>query len=216
MDALFKNARGSIQPFAYPLKGGGQPGPNTRVFFQGEFKMEFPQVDMEDFVSTLLDHYNQLEDDAASENDGFKAEVLVLHQEPADEEGFQALLKHLATLKVKVHTLKDATGQGDIQAWIRETASHCQVVLPLVSADFFSEDNPCLPLMEELAAKNNPRNKFLVMPIVLKPVSLDGTAMGGLKTLRPLNKQTVYGDGQENKHFADIADTLKKYIETLA
>ncbi len=215
-DALFKNARSSIQPFAYPLKGEPDAGPQAKVFFQGEFRMEFPQVDMEDFVSKILVHYNQLDGEAPSESNGTQAQVLVLHQDAADAEGCKALISHLRPLKVRVWTLADALGEGDLTAWLRQKLDQCQVVLPLVSADFFADDNPALPLLDEIAGRNNPRSKFLVMPILLKAMSFEGTPLGALRTTRPLNKQPVFGAGQEDKHLAEIAETLKKYIDTLA
>ncbi len=216
LDSLFKNARNNIQPFAYPLKGEPDAGPHAKVFFQGEFRMEFPKVDMEAFVSNLLVHYQNLDGQASSDNGAPQADVLVLHNEAADDAGCKALLSHLRALKIRAWTLADALGEGDQTAWVRQKLDQCQVVLPLISADFFADNNPALPLLDEIVKRNNPRARFLVMPILLKPFSLDGTALGTLKTTRPLNRQAVFGEGQENKHFTDIADTLKKYIDTLA
>lgn len=216
-DALFRNARNNIQPFAYPLRGEPDAGPHAKVFFQGEFRMEFPKVDMETFVSNLLVHYQALDGEAASDNAAPQAEVLILHNEAADDDGCKALLNHLRPLKVRAWTLRDALGQGDVADWVKQKLDTCQVVLPLVSADFFdAAANPALPLIDEIVRRNNPRARFLVMPILLKAVSLDGTALGQLKTTRPLNRQAVFGDNQEDKHLADIAETLKKYIDTLA
>ena len=215
-DSLFKNARNNIQPFAYPLKGEPDAGPQAKVFFQGEFRMEFPKVDMETFVANLLVHVQGLDGQSVSDNETPQAEVLVLHHEAADEAGCAALLKHLRPLKVRTWTLADALGEGDQTAWIKQKLEQCQVVLPLLSADFFDDKNPALPLIDEIVKRNNPRARFLVMPILLKSISLDGTALGALKTTRPLNRMPVFGEGQEDKHLADIAETLKKYIDTLA
>jgi hypothetical protein len=214
-DALFKNSRNNIQPFAYPLKGEPDAGPQAKVFFQGEFRMEFPKVDMETFVGHLLEHYQNLEGQTAGDSGATLADALILHNESADDAACQQLINHLKPLKLRLYTLRDAVGAADLTAWIRETMSRCKVVLPLVSADFFDDANPTLPLLEDLAARNNPRAHFLVMPIVLKPVLLDGTPLAGLKTTRPTKNQAVYGNGQENQHFAEIAETLKKYVETL-
>ncbi len=214
-DALFKNARNSIQPFAYPLKGEPETGPFAKVFFQSEFRMEFPKVDLEAFTTNLLEHYKNLGGQASSDSAAPVANALILHNEAKDDEGYQALLNHLKPLKIRTLSLRDAVGQGDVQAWIRKTLDSVQMVLLLVSADFFDDSNPALPLMEEIAQRNNPRNHFLAMPIVLKNCAIDATPLGQLRTIRPTNGKVVYGSGEENKHFADIADALKKYIETL-
>ncbi|MBK7939589.1 MAG: SIR2 family protein [Lewinellaceae bacterium] len=215
LDALFKNARNSIQPFAYPLKGKRETGPYAKIFFQGEFRMEFPNVDMESFVGKLLEHFKQLEGQASSDNGSILADVLVLHNEAKDDDGCTALLKHLKPLKIRTLTLKDAVGQGDVQQWIKTNLDRCQVVLPLVSADFFDNENPALPLLDELVARNNPRNRFLVMPVLWKNCAIDASPLGKLRTTRPLNRIAISGSGQDDKYFAEIADTLKKYIENL-
>ncbi|MBX2891084.1 MAG: SIR2 family protein [Saprospiraceae bacterium] len=215
LDALFKNARNSIQPFAYPLKGKREAGPYARVFFQSEFRMEFPKVDMETFIGNLLEHIGKLEGQASSDSATPLADALVLHNEASDDDGCQALLSHLKPLRMRTLTLRDAVGQGDVQAWIRKTLDSVQVVLPLVSADFFDASNPALPLLEEIVQRNDPRNRFLVMPILLKSCAMDATPLGRLRTTRPPKNEPVYGNGQENRHFADIADKLKTYIENL-
>lgn len=216
LDSLFKNARNSIQPFAYPLKGEPETGPFAKVFFQSEFRMEFPKVDLETFTTNLLEHYKKLGGQAASDSATPLADALILHNEAKDDEGFQALLNHLKPLKIRVLSLRDAVGQGDVQAWIRKTLDSVQVVLPLVSADFFDSSNAALPLLQEIAERNNPRNRFLVMPILLKNCAIDATPLGQLRTIRPTGGKAVFGGGEENKLMADIAETLKKYIENLS
>lgn len=214
-DALFKNARNSIQPFAYPLKGKPEADPYAKVFFQGEFRMEFPKVDMETFVEKLQEYLNKLDGHASSDSSAVLAEALVLHNEAKDDVECQALLSHLKPLKIRTLTLRDAIGQGDVQAWIRKTLDSVQMVLPLVSADFFDSSNPALPLLEEIAQRNDPRKRFLVMPILLKNFAIDATPLGKLRTIRPPNGEPVFGNGQENKHLSDIAEKLKIYIENL-
>lgn len=214
-DALFKNARNSIQPFAYPLKGKPEADAYAKVFFQGEFRMEFPKVDIEAFVGKLQEYLNKLDGHASSDSGSVLAEALVLHNEAKDDAECQALLSHLKPLKIRTLTLRDAVGQGDMQAWIRKTLDSVQMVLPLVSADFFDSSNPALPLLEEIAQRNDPRKRFLVMPILLKNFAIDATPLGKLRTIRPPNGEPVFGNGQENKHLADIAEKLKIYIENL-
>lgn len=214
-DALFKNARSSIQPFAYSRKGQRATDPYARVFFQGEFRMEFPKVDMETFVSNLLEHIKKLDGHAASDGGTPLAEALILHNEAKDDNECLALLSHLKPLRIRTLTLRDAVGQGDVQAWIRKTLDSVQVVLPLVSADFFDVSNPALPLLDEIVQRNNPRNRFLVMPILIKNCALDATPLGQLRTTRPPKNEAVFGSGQENRHLADIAEKLKIYIENL-
>ncbi|MFZ4474997.1 MAG: SIR2 family protein [Saprospiraceae bacterium] len=215
LDAIFRNARNSIQPFAYPIKGRNAAGPQARVFFQGEFRMEFPSEDMEVFIQNLMHHYNAIDGLAETGAAEPVADALLLHNEQTDDDTCKALVKHMRTLRLRVHTLGEALGADDQTQWLREKMNTVQVVMPLISADFFAEGRPYLPLLEELVKRNDPRNRFLVMPIVVKPFSLEGTPLGPLKTTRPLLKKAVYGEGQEEKHLNEIAETLRKYIASL-
>lgn len=221
-DALFRNARNHITPFAYPLKGEPEAGSKSKVFFQSEFKMEFPQVDLEQFVQNLLKYYNAVDEDnpdAGDDKGETRANVLILHNEKADDEGCKTFINYLKPLRLKVTTLRDATGEGDVSAWIKKQIDASQIVVPLISADFFDDSNPALAFLEDLAQRNNPRGKFLVMPVILKTFSLDGTPLAPLKTLRPAKKENnyvaVYGSGEENKHFTDIASTLNIYLNSI-
>jgi hypothetical protein len=218
LDALFKNARSNITPFAYPLKGEPPAGAKARVFFQSEFRMEFPQLDLETFANQLLTQYAALDGatgDGSGSSDATRANVLILHNESTDDDGCKTLLNYLKPLKVRTSTLKDATGQGDLTAWLRQQLDESQVVLPLISADFFADGNPALDLLTDIAQRNNPRNKFLVMPIVLKAFSLDGTPLAPLKTTRPTGGLPVYGEGKEESHFAAIVQALKNYLDSI-
>jgi hypothetical protein len=220
-DALFRNSRNHITPFAYTLKGEPEAGTKSKVFFQSEFKMEFPQVDLVTFAENLLKHYAALDGNAAGSGDKAetRANVLILHNEKADEEGCKTFLNYLKPLRLKVTTLRDATGQGDLTAWIQTQMDNAQIVIPLISPDFFDDSNPALPLLEALAKRNNPPAKFLVMPIILKTFSLDGTPLGSLPTVRPLksgaNYNAVYGEGNENQHFTNIARALGTYLDSI-
>lgn len=219
-DALFRNARNHITPFAYPLKGKPETGPKSKVFFQSEFRMEFPKVDLETFVGTLLKYYNnEATPDPSATEESTRANVLILHNEQADDEGCKTLINYLKPLRVRVRTLRDAVGQGDVQAWIKSAMSESQIVIPLVSPDFFDDSNPALMLLEELATKNNPPGRFLVMPIILKLFSLEGTPLAKLPTVRPLksgaNYNAVYGEGAENQHFTNISRALSAYLDSI-
>lgn len=217
LDTLYKNVRDNVQPYSFPTKDERPAGADTKVFYQGEFGMQFPQDNLETFVTNLASEYQKLDSQAdTGSTQAPRAKVLVLHNEAADKDGFEVLLKHLRSLPAQFISLADAVGQGDVQAWLRKTMDECQVVLPLLSADFFdAAKNPAVPLLEEIAKKNNPRKGFLVMPILLKTVGLDD-AIAQLPTLRPTDKQPIVGGGKESQYATEIADGLKKYIENLS
>lgn len=216
LDTLYKNVRDNIQPYSFSTKNERPAEADTKVFFQGEFGMQFPKDNLENFVTNLVSEYQKLDSAAAANtSQAPRAKILILHNEAADKDGFDLLLKHLRALPAQFISLSDAIGQGDVQAWIRKMLEECQVVLPLLSADFYDEaNNPAVPLLTEIAQKNNPRKGFLVMPVLLKPIGLDGP-LALLPTLRPTDKQPIMGSGKESPYATEIADGLKKYIENL-
>lgn len=215
LDTLYKNVRDNVQPYSFPTKEERPAEADTKVFFQGEFGMQFPKDTLENFVANLVSEYQKLDSPAtASSTQAARAKVLVLYNEAADKDGFDLLSKHLRSVPAQFLSLSDSTGQ-DQQAWLRKTMDECQVVLPLLSADFYdAAKNAAVPLLEEIAQKNNPRKGFLVMPILLKNVTLDGP-LAQLPTLRPTDKQPIMGGGKESQYATEIAEGLKKYIENL-
>lgn len=213
LDTLYKNVRDNIQPYSYPSMGERKTASETRVFFQGEFGMQFPQVDMATFVENLSQQDKNLDNPATPATaEPPKAHVFIWHNEAADQAGCDLFVKHLNTINVKIWTLRDATGQGDMVAWMRSTLDQCQVVLPLLSADFFdSTGNPALALLDEVVQRNNPRKRFLVMPVLLHAVGLEGS-LAQLDSIRPLDRQPVLDSGRESSVAAEITEGLKKYI----
>ncbi|MBL7826727.1 MAG: SIR2 family protein [Saprospiraceae bacterium] len=217
LDTLYKNVRDNIQPYAYPTKTEEPTESDTKVFFQGEFGMQFPGVDMETFVQNLIQHYQSLDGAAAGvSTEAPKAKILVLYNETADKDGFDQLHKHLRALPAQIVTLAEGIGQGDMQTWLRQMLQECQVVLPLLSADFYDPaSNPAVSLLAEIAQRNNPRKGCLVMPILIKNVALDGP-LASLATLRPPNRLPLFGQESEAQFISDTVDSLKKYIDNLS
>lgn len=216
LDTLYKNVRENVQPYSFSTKDERPADADTKVFFQGEFGMQFPKDSLETFVENLVKEYQQLDNPAtATATQTPRAKVLVLHSETSDKDGFDVLIKYLRGLPAQFISFSDALGQGDVQAWLDKTLKECQVVLPLLSPDFYDPtQNPAAAMLDDIARLNNPRKGFLVMPVLLKSVSLEGL-LAGLPTLRPTDRQAVMGSGKEAQYATEIAEGLKKYIENL-
>jgi hypothetical protein len=216
LDTLYKNVRDNIQPYSYPVKGERETGPDARIFFQGEFSMQFPAIDLETFVANLVEQYNLLDQQPVGvAQEQTRGQALLLYNEKADKDGAEMLAKHLRTINLKVVTLEDAIGQGDLAAWALKMLDECQIIMPLLSVDFFdAANNPIAPLLDQIIARNNPRQQLLVMPILLKAMTLD-PAIEKLESLRPLDHQPLLGNGQEQKYMTEITDGLKRYVDKL-
>jgi hypothetical protein len=216
LDTLYKNVRDNIQPYAYPVKGERETGADARIFFQGEFSMQFPSVDLETFVANLIEQYNNLDKVVAGiTSEQTRGQVLLLYNEQADADGAALLAKHLRTINLKVVTMQDAVGQGEVAAWAMKMLDDCQIIMPLLSVDFFdAANNPVALLLDQIIARNNPRQQLLVMPILLKAMTLD-PAIEKLESLRPLDRLPLLGNGQEQKYMTEITDGLKRYVDKL-
>ncbi|MBU6342158.1 MAG: SIR2 family protein [Bacteroidetes bacterium] len=216
LDTLYKNVRENIQPYAYPIKGERETGPDTRVFFQGEFSMQFPPVDLETFVNELIKQYKNLDQpNLTSNSEPARANALLLYNEGTDQDGADLLAKHLRSINLQVFTMKDAVGKGDLVQWALGMISQCQVILPLLSVDFFDENaNPIAAILTDLIARHNPRQQLLVMPILLKAVNLSPN-LENLDMLRPIDRVPLLGAGQELKYLPEIIDGLKRYVDKL-
>jgi|GEM_PF-570385 len=216
LDTLYKNVRDNIQPYAYPVKGERETGADARVFFQGEFSMQFPSVDLETFVANLIEQHNNLDKQASGVMpEQTRGQVLLLYNEQADADGAALLAKHLRTINLKVVTMQDAVGQGEVAAWVMKMLDDCQIIMPLLSVDFFdAANNPVALLLDQIIARNNPRQQLLVMPILLKAMTLD-PAIEKLESLRPIDRLPLLGNGQEQKYMTEITDGLKRYVDKL-
>jgi hypothetical protein len=215
LDTLYKNVKENIQPYSYPTSGTEPTEAQTRVFYQGEFSMQFPNTDMETFVEKLLYFYNNLDNQpSGAPVEQPRAQALVLYNEGADKAGAELVIKHLRAVNMRILTPADAVGQGDVGEWIRKTLDQVQIVMPLLSIDFFDAQNPALPLLDDIVARNNPRKQFLVMPVLLDGVTLEGP-VGQMDSIRPLDRQPLLGSGRETQLLAEITDVLKRYVDKL-
>lgn len=67
LDTLYKNVRDNVQPYSFSTKDEPLPTEaDTRVFFQGEFGMQFPKDSLENFVTNLVTEYQKLDSPAAA------------------------------------------------------------------------------------------------------------------------------------------------------
>lgn len=127
-----------------------------------------------------------------------------------------ALRSHLAALLQGQFTSWHA---GEIKAgmeWQKEIADHLQtaeVILLLVSAhfltskDIYSEET-------RLALARHERNKALVIPILLRPVDLEGTPLSQLSAL-PSNGKPVTLWSNRDQAFLDIARGIRLALNEL-
>jgi hypothetical protein len=53
------------------------------------------------------------------------------------------------------------------------------------------------------------------MPILLKPMALDG-ALSRLGTIRPPDRTPILGNANESTYISETVESLRKYIENLA
>jgi SIR2-like domain len=208
LDTLYKNIRDDVQPFAFPsdAKKGGRT--TTQIFFFGEFKMQFARTNLDVFVEKIKEQYENFNAGAATSS-AAKATILILHHEAADEAAFQLLSKQFA-LKFNVRSVKDAVGQGDVAAWVRQQLDSCDIVMPLLSADLVKDPALGMDLLDELVAKHKPKQLFVV-PVSWTAISgLEDTDIGQMATLRPSETGVVLSDPARQ---AELLQEIVQYID---
>jgi hypothetical protein len=219
MDSLFISARKNISPFAYPAPGVSLPNNRTQVFFRNEFKMEFPQVDLDAFGQELLKYHANINSTSATDTaagDAVQAKVLILHHGDQDEKDAKKLIGMLKQLKLRIHTLADAVGAGDSQtAWIKQQMQETDILLLLISTDFFDDENPAKVLIDDIFAFHQPTEQKIVMPLVLRQQGiLDTTVLAKIRTRRPTGGRAIYDD--PNKVEDEYAEIFKAFNALLA
>jgi SIR2-like domain len=214
LDTLYKNElRRSVQPYAYPAADDQKLASRTKVFFNGEFSMQFPEVGMTEFVDKLKEQLAVLDSSAGSTTaEATKATAFIWHNEKADQAGFDLMVKNLRAINIKVISFADGVGMGDTMTWMKSTLDQCQIVMPLISVDFFDPAvNPALDYLDELIKRNNPRSKFLVMPVILRSAPLEGS-ISTIGTIRPTDRQPILEVGKPEESIKKIMEELQKYI----
>ncbi len=217
-NAIFRNERKNMQPFAYKPHKKRDTGAQARVFFQGEFGMMFPKVDLDSFIAQLVATAESMKAGPATDAAQMRGDILILYNDTKDDAGYKIVEQRLLPLRVRIRThTNDALG-GDPTDWIRATYQKSQVVIPLLSADFFSDENPALPVLNEIIAANNTRNngqrKLLVLPLLMRTVNIQDTVFNALRTIHPSDGNPVLGNNQDAQ-LGELTETLKRYLEKL-
>jgi GTPase SAR1 family protein len=210
LQGLYKNIRHDIQPFAFPFKNQTPTPVKDKLFFQGEYGMQFPDLDMVSFVDALAKECENFI--FFKEAPRIKANVLILYNKAYDNDGFDFLQSCLKSLNVNVLTLPDVLPASSSAQFLTDHLDGIHAVLPLLTADFYAEDLLAALDLAKLAAWNNPRNGQLVMPILYKPVEMD-EHLGALQTLRPTNRSFIAGSGKEDEYRSQITGVMAKYLE---
>ncbi len=129
----------------------------------------------------------------------------------------EKLDRHLAALKQQGQIT--TWHNGEIQAgteWRREIAYQLQaadIILLLISSDFIAANDVYSGEMKQ-AFMRHERNEARVIPVLLRPVDMEGTAMSNLQAL-PGNGIPVISWPNRDEAFVDVARGIRLAVNTL-
>lgn len=135
-----------------------------------------------------------------------------------DQRYFHRLKTHLASLErhypLTVWSFLDISPGRRWDQEIQDHLGSAQIVLLLISPDFLASDY-CYSEEMKHAIELHERGEARVIPIILRPVSWQGTPFGNLQALPPGAEPVTRWRKQEDAFFA-ITTALKKVIEELS
>lgn len=134
-----------------------------------------------------------------------------------DEALRNELEKHLGAIK-RLNLIRD-WHHRDVQIgtdWMQAVDVHldsAQIILLLISADFISSDY-CYSVEMQRALERHRQGKARVVPIILRPVDLEGTPIASLYAL-PTGGKPITNWPDRDAAFTDVARGIRKVIQEL-
>lgn len=133
---------------------------------------------------------------------------------PRDEALRDELEKHLGALK-RLRLISDWHNR-DIQIgtdWRREVDVHldaANIILLLISSDYMDSDY-CYSIEMQRALEKHKQGKARVIPIILRPVDLEGTPIASLRVL-PSSGKPITSWSNQDAAFTDVSKGIRKVI----
>ena len=144
----------------------------------------------------------------SSDHDRVRPVRVFLHFAPKDADSSYTLRRHLKPLILENLIQLDEPQPGDSLSMSYGRCCESDVLLALHSVDYL-DDEFCQNLLKLAIERQTPR----IVPVLLRPAVLDGTALAGFNAL-PKNRQPVTQWSNSDAAFKDIADGLLDLVRT--
>jgi hypothetical protein len=182
---------------------------DTSFFFNRQCQVKF--LDKEP-VAFLRELKQRLQGEATTDQ-GTEERKLLLLYDKEDDKYRNLLERHLSELNYKpsvryvIRDIHQTSLNQDKTAARREMIEESQIVVPLLSADFFYDRE-----LFELTAQAL-RGQKVVIPVLIGPCNFEQTEVGQLGTLLPRNKRPVKRWENKDEACHQIREALEKIVD---
>jgi hypothetical protein len=189
---------------------------SSNVFFTSRYKLNFLEISESDFVYELSNRYTaeQLQRDKPSTNKSPSRtlKVLIIH-DPSDEALRTDFLRTLAPLRNRYNLYIYETLPGDnIQAVLEQQIADSQLIFPLVSVNFLSNDALIELFYDKILPADEP-GQTIVSPVLGGVCQWKPLFRGPvLNAVLPNNLEPVSKWNDQTAAWTDIAQEIEKRI----
>ena len=196
-----------------PQPGAQVLSPEARSFFEDRYHLIFTESDIAGFVENLATRYAEFAAENAGTPAALKKVVILFNRNDADSRMVQALTDHLNPW-IKRGALElwhmDMPFAGDTDQETRSRIAEADAVLPILSADFWTDDDISSAWLPE--ALHHQRQRGLrIIPILHRACDVEGSELAAFQVLPDLARP-VRTWSDEDEALKTIVVQLKKLL----
>lgn len=211
---LFEALKLSKENMSFLPQPGSIPvSPEARSYFEDRYRVMFIDTRMEAFVNELEQHYSDAVQNAPTVSAGIKRVVILSSRRESDTQFVQSLCTHLSRWG----------NRGILEIWHpdmplgvdidKETLlkiAAADAVLPVLSADFWADDNLVSSLLPQLLLQRRSRGMH-IFPILFRACDYEDSELSVFPIL-PLGGRPFRNWPDEDEAFKNIVDNLKSML----
>lgn len=181
----------------------------TAFFYRNNYSVRFEDQPAANFLENLWNEYQK--PPAKGTDTTGKLKVLLMYA-PEDEAIMRSLESHLQPLKrtelIETWDESQMLPGDERAAELMKQITAADVILMLISADFFGSDD-IYGWQLTAALERDAKRETVVIPILMRSCSWEGTALDKLPTILPRNRIALDKQEQPDVALADTVDQIK-------
>ncbi|MCA0236615.1 MAG: SIR2 family protein [Bacteroidetes bacterium] len=196
-----------------PQPGSQALSSEARSFFEDRYQLIFTESETDEFIENLVSQYAASIPETGAAPLSLKKAVILFQRNEADSQLVQLLTNHLHPW-IKRGALElwhqDMPFAGDTDQETRRRISEADAVLPILSADFWSDENIHNHWLPEALQQQRERG-LRILPVLHRACDVEGSELAGLPIL-PDAARPVRNWNDEDAALKTIVDQLKKLL----
>lgn len=196
-----------------PQPGSQALSSEARSFFEDRYQLIFTESETDEFIENLVSRYAASMPETEPAPLSLKKVVMLFQRNEADSHLVQLLTNHLHPW-VKRGALElwhqDMPFAGDTDQETRHRISEADAVLPILSADFWSDDDIHTRWLPEALQQHRARG-LRILPVLHRACNVEDSDLAGFPIL-PDPARPVRNWSDEDAALKTIVDQLKKLL----